>query len=260
MTTYQRQNTMPKIDCKILADNPAVAAAFANDFCDWVESQPANKATITVSLSGGSTPKLLFQQLAEHFADRIDWSRIHFFWGDERCVPPDDSESNYRMTKALLLDHIAIPAENVHRVHGESNPADERIRYEQEVRTHVSNDDAGVPQFDLMILGMGGDGHTASIFPHEIKFLKSENICEIATHPDSGQKRITLTGKVLEASARVAFLITGAGKASVMAEIVSQQGAWQTYPVSHVDNGGNTLFYLDEPAASEIDKTKINNH
>lgn len=248
---------MQKFDCKISEDNPAVAATFASDFCDWVAQQPAEKTKLNVALSGGSTPKLLFQELADNFADQVDWSRIHFFWGDERCVPPDDSESNYGMTKDLLLDRIAIPAENVHRVHGESAPADERIRYEQEIRDHVALDESGIPQFDLMILGMGGDGHTASIFPHEIEFLKSENICEVATHPDSGQKRITLTGPVLNASSRVAFLITGAGKAGVMAEIVSRKGSWQTYPAAHVDNGGSLLFYLDQSGASEIDKTKI---
>ncbi len=248
---------MRKPEYKILPDNPAVAAAFANDFCDWVENQPAAKTKLTVALSGGSTPKLLFQELADNFADRVDWNRIHFFWGDERCVPPDDSESNYGMTKELLLDRISIPSENVHRVHGESSPADERIRYEQEIGDHVALNESGTPQFDLMILGMGGDGHTASIFPHEIGFLKSGNICEVATHPDSGQKRITLTGPVLNAASRVAFLITGVAKAAVMAQIVRREGAWQTYPAAHVDNGGSLVFYLDQAAASEIDESKI---
>ena len=249
---------MQKIDCKIFADNPTVAVSFANDFCEWAKTQPADKAKLTVSLSGGSTPKLLFQELAKNFADKIDWSRIHFFWGDERCVPSDDSESNYAMTKELLLDHIDIPADNVHRVLGESAPADERVRYEQEISEYVDSNDAGVPQFDLMILGMGGDGHTASIFPHEIVFLKSDNVCEVATHPESGQKRITLTGKVLNASDRIAFLITGAGKAGVMAEIIGQSGNWQTYPAAHIKNLGPLVFYLDDAAANEIDPEKIN--
>jgi 6-phosphogluconolactonase len=249
---------MPKTDCKIFPDNPAVARAFANDFCEWVKSQPADKPKLTVALSGGSTPKLLFQELAKNFADKIDWSRVHFFWGDERCVPPDDSESNYGMTKELLLDHIDIPTENIHRVLGESAPAEERVRCEQEIIEHVAVNDAGVPQFDLMILGMGGDGHTASIFPHEIELLESDNVCEVATHPESGQKRITLTGKVLNASARVAFLITGAGKASVMAEIIGQTGDWQTYPAAHIKNSGPLVFYLDEAAANEIDPQRIN--
>ncbi len=252
-----RNENMQKPDCKILADNPAVASTFANDFCDWVASL-ANKEKLTVALSGGSTPKLLFQELANHFADKIDWSRVHFFWGDERCVPPTDGESNYGMTKDLLLDHIAIPSENIHRVHGETAPEAERVRYEQEIGEHVSKNAAGIPQFDLMILGMGGDGHTASIFPHEIHFLKSDNICEVATHPESGQKRITLTGPVLDASARVAFLITGDGKASVMAEIIGQTGAWQSYPAAHVNNSGPLVFYLDEAAASQIDSDKMN--
>jgi 6-phosphogluconolactonase len=141
---------------------------------------------------------------------------------------------------------------------GESAPAEERVRCEQEIIEHVAVNDAGVPQFDLMILGMGGDGHTASIFPHEIELLESDNVCEVATHPESGQKRITLTGKVLNASARVAFLITGAGKASVMAEIIGQTGDWQTYPAAHIKNSGPLVFYLDEAAANEIDPQRIN--
>ncbi len=234
---------------KIFADNPAVATAFAADFSDWVSSQ--TKQTLTVALSGGSTPKLLFEHLAANYSDRIDWSRLHFFWGDERMVPPADEESNYGMTKSLLLDHITIPSQNVHRVRGENDPQDERVRYEDEIRQHVALNSDGIPAFDLMILGMGGDGHTASIFPHESQFLTSDQLCEVATHPESGQKRITLTGQVLNASAQVAFLVTGAGKAPVIATIMSQSAGWDSYPAAHVSNEGPMFAYLDTAAANQ---------
>lgn len=243
---------MHNTEIKTYSDNPAVAAAFAADFCDWVSSQPAEKETLTVALSGGSTPKLLFEELAANYSEKIDWKRIHFFWGDERCVPADDAESNYGVAKSLLLNKIEIPAPNVHRVRGEAPPADERVRYEQEIIGFVKKNEHGVPAFDLILLGMGGDGHTASIFPHQIELLDSPNVCEVATHPDSGQQRITLTGKVLRAGSRIAYLITGSGKAEVLAEVMQQRGDWKSYPVSHIENAGPMQLYLDDSAAAKI--------
>ena len=232
---------------KTFADNPAVATAFAEDFVEWLSSQSQPK--VTVSLSGGSTPTLLFQILAEKFADKVDWSRVHLFWGDERCVAPDDPQSNYGVCKSLLLDHVAIPEENVHRVIGESDPETEAIRYGEEMKAHCELNDDGLPMLDLLILGMGGDGHTASIFPHQIELLKSEAICAVATHPESGQKRVSMTGPVLNAAKKIDFLVTGAGKASVLGEIFGKCGAWETYPTSFITSNGPVAFYLDESAA-----------
>lgn len=235
-------------DIKTYADNPAVAAEFAQYLCDWINSQSQDK--ITVSLSGGSTPKLLFQVLAQNFATSVDWSKVHFFWGDERCVAPDDPESNYGECKALLLDKISIPAENVHRVLGENDPVEEAVRYGEEIRQHVAVGSAGLPAFDLMILGMGGDGHTASIFPHQMELMKSENVCEVAVHPDSGQRRVTITGETLNASKAVAFLITGGGKADVLKTVVDQTGS--QYPATHIQPAGSLTFFLDEAAAAQL--------
>lgn len=237
---------MPEI--KTYADNPTVAAEFAKYLCDWINQQPGDK--LTVSLSGGSTPKLLFQVLAEKHADAVDWSRVHFFWGDERCVGPDDPESNFGECKSLLLDKISIPDENIHRVIGESDPATEAQRYGEEIRTHVAAGEKSLPAFDLMILGMGGDGHTASIFPHQMELMKSENICEVAVHPESGQRRVTITGDVLNASKAVAFLITGGGKAEVLKKVIDKTGT--EYPATHIQPAGSLTFFLDEAAAGML--------
>ena len=237
---------MPEI--KTYADNPAVAAEFAKYLCDWINAQTQDK--ITVSLSGGSTPKLLFQVLASDYAQAVDWSKVHLFWGDERCVAPDDAESNYGECKALLLDKISIPPENVHRVLGENDPAGEAVRYGDEIRQHVAAGSGGLPAFDLMILGMGGDGHTASIFPYQMELMKSENVCEVAVHPDSGQKRVTITGNVLNASKAVAFLITGGGKAEVLKTVVEQTGS--EYPATHIQPAGSLTFFLDQAAAGNL--------
>lgn len=234
-------------DKKVFADNPAVANAFAQDFVDWINSQ--SKQKVTVSLSGGSTPTLLFEILAKQFADKADWSRVHLFWGDERCVAPDDPQSNYGVCKSLFLDHVSIPESNVHRVIGEADPESEAVRYGEEMKQHCELNEDGLPMLDLLILGMGGDGHTASIFPHQIELLKSEAICAVATHPESGQKRVSMTGPVLNAAKKIDFLVTGEGKASVLNEIFGKTGAWETYPTSFIKSEGPVTFYLDQAAA-----------
>ena len=202
---------------------------------------------MTVALSGGSAPKLLFELWASQYSDTIDWNRIHFFWGDERCVAAEDSESNYGTAKRLWLDPVGIPDTNVHPVQGESDPPTERLRYEKEIKQYVSSNAEGLPEFDLILLGMGTDGHTASIFPHQNQFLKSTKICEVATHPQSGQQRITLTGPVINAAKHVAFLITGADKANVLEQVILKSGDWESYPASHVA-AQEVDFYLDDAA------------
>ncbi len=236
-------------ETKKFADPAAVASGFAADFADWFATQGQEK--ITIALSGGSTPKLLFELWGNEYAEKIDWSRIHFFWGDERCVDPDDSDSNYGVAKALFLDKVQIPAENVHRVLGEADPDEERLRYENEIYGHVDIDDNAVPEFDLIILGMGTDGHTASIFPHQSQFLKSPQVCEVAIHPETAQKRITLTGPVLNRGKKVAFLITGADKAEVLAQVIKKEGDSDNFPASHVE-AADLTFYLDEAAAANL--------
>lgn len=237
---------MPEI--QTFDDNPAVAKHFAQFLCDWIATQDQEK--ITIALSGGSTPTLLFQILADEFADKIDWSNVHLFWGDERCVAPDDEQSNFGQCKSLLLDKISIPEKNVHRVLGENDPITEAQRYGAEISEHVSANSAGLPTFDLMILGMGSDGHTASIFPHQIELLNSESTCAVADHPESGQKRVTITGKVLNASKQVVFLITGAAKSQVLATVVDQSGT--QYPATHIQPEGSLTFFLDEGAAANL--------
>jgi 6-phosphogluconolactonase len=239
---------------KTFPDNPAVAAGFAADLSDWLKSIPSEQTKITIALSGGSTPKLLFQHLAENYADLIDWSRLHFFWGDERCVGPDDPESNYGEANKLLLSHVSIPESNVHRVRGEDDPQAEATRYGQEILEHVSLDKNGIPSFDLIMLGMGGDGHTASIFPHEMNLMTATEVCVVATHPESGQQRVSFSGPVLNAAQKIAFLITGESKASVLAEIFAKSGAWETYPTSYIQPpSGEVTFYTDAAAVSQLD-------
>ncbi|GJM35828.1 MAG: 6-phosphogluconolactonase [Saprospiraceae bacterium] len=233
----------------IFEDNPGVAAAFAEWLAQWLE----RKDKATIALSGGSTPQLLFQVLSEQYSDRIDWSVVHFFWGDERCVSPDNPESNFGMTRDLLLKNIDIPQSNIHRVRGEANPQAEAPRYGEEIRRRVDPGAEGLPQFDLIILGMGSDGHTASIFPHQMELLTSSKICAIAIHPESGQHRISLTGPVINAAAQVAFLVTGESKQEKVSAILQKQGNYLDYPSAHIHPTSGALhWFLDRAAAAGL--------
>ena len=224
----------------------------AQNFSAYFKTLFLNKDKIHIALSGGSTPKIVFDVLADSYGDQIPWDRVHFYWGDERCVPPMDEQSNYKMTKDHLLSKIDIPEENIHRVIGEADPQKEAVRYAEEISQNLPSVDE-MPQFDLVILGMGDDGHTASIFPHQIELWDSENLCEVATHPDSGQLRITITGKLINRAKRVVFLVTGSNKSHKVREIVKREGNYLSYPASLVGPvNGELIWFLDEDAAAAL--------
>lgn len=226
--------------------------AVAENFCTFLHNLIKKNGAVHIALSGGSTPKIVFNELASEYRDLIPWADVHLYWGDERCVPPTDAESNYRMTKEHLLDAIEIPEANVHRIKGEEEPEEEARRYASVLRQNVPLH-GDLPQFDLVILGMGDDGHTASVFPHQIELWDSPNLCEVAVHPDSGQKRITLTGGVINQAGHVAFLVTGSNKSERLREILDKEGNYHQYPASLVaPDSGELLWFLDKAAASEI--------
>lgn len=228
---------------KIYPDSKTLAHQFAKDFKRWLP----RKAKVNIALSGGSTPKIIFQHWAEDYKNAIDWSRIHIYWGDERCVGPTDDQSNYRMTNDLLLKKIKIPKANIHRIKGENDPEKEATRYGKILAKHLPQKN-NLPQFDLIMLGMGSDGHTASIFPHQMELLHATAFCGVATHPDSGQRRVTLNGPVINNARRVAFLITGSSKAKVLTTVLHQKRGFAKYPTAHIQPTGDLFFYLDQAA------------
>ncbi|MFA5815601.1 MAG: 6-phosphogluconolactonase [Bacteroidales bacterium] len=206
----------------------------------------------SIALSGGSTPKAIFKLITAHYKNKIDWSKVLIFWGDERCVPPTDEESNYRMTYETLLKHINFPKLNFCRIHGENNPDTEVKRYSEIVDTmlpHVNN----IPQFDLILLGLGEDGHTASIFPYNINLFKSDKLFEISEHPVTQQKRITATGILINNAKEVCFIVTGSGKAQRVAQILQRKEGWQELPASQVDPAdGQMVWMMDQDAGIGI--------
>ena len=200
---------------------------------------------VHISLSGGSTPKLLFKTLAQApYANEIQWQNLHFWWGDDRMVPPTDEQSNYGEVQKLLFDHINIPAENIHRIRGEENVETELARFSQELTACVPD-----LAFDWIILGMGNDGHTASLFPHQTNF-DDPNVAGIAKHPESGQIRILKTAKLIEKAKRITYLVTGAAKAEILKEIEETPAESLSYPAAKIQaQNGVTEWYLDKDAA-----------
>ncbi|MEO0571744.1 MAG: 6-phosphogluconolactonase [Bacteroidota bacterium] len=236
------------MEVKIFKDKQEVAQLFSAFLADLVRG----KEVFHVALSGGSTPKLIFDVLAADYGETIDWAKVHFYWGDERCVPPSDKQSNYKMTVDHLFSKIEVPDVNIHRILGEADPTGEAMRYANLLEINLDRI-GGVPQFDLVILGMGDDGHTASIFPHEIVLWDAEDHCVVATHPDSGQKRVSINGKVINTAKEVVFLVTGSGKAEKVDEIHNKKTGYKKYPASLVHpDSGNLTWFLDQETASNL--------
>jgi len=220
-----------------------------------ISDQLAGKAPgqyYSIALSGGSTPKGIFKLIAEKHKETINWSRVAFFWGDERCVPPSDDESNYRMTYENLLMPLNIHELNFCRIIGENDPGSEATRYSDKVAAllpQVNN----IPQFDLIMLGLGEDGHTASIFPYNIGLFNSDKLFKTSEHPVTKQIRITATGKLINNAREVCFLVTGSGKAGKVAQILQKKEGWEALPASRVDPaGGQVIWLLDEAAGSGL--------
>lgn len=202
----------------------------------------------SVALSGGSTPKLMFQVLADQFRDEVDWSRIHFFWSDERHVPPDDPESNYRMANEALLSHVPVAPENVHRIRGE-NPDAAAIASEYE-QTIIDVTKQTLPSLDLIFLGLGTDGHTASIFPgsevlHETKRLVAAQYVE-----KFKSYRITMTLPLLNNGSSIVFLVSGAEKAEIVKAVLQGEHKYPAQAVSPTQ--GELIWMMDKEAASKL--------
>jgi len=204
----------------------------------------------TVALSGGTTPKQIFEYLVLQGQKAVNWNRILFFWCDERCVLPDSDESNYRMARLSLLENLGIPENHIFRIHGEVNPDEEAQRYGQIITENIPLK-YGLPCFDLILLGLGEDGHTASIFPGNKQLFESEHLCEAVKHPQTGQQRITLTGQIINNATDVVFLVTGFGKAEIVSNILTT--VKNDFPASLVNPvHGRLTWLLDKDAATGL--------
>jgi 6-phosphogluconolactonase len=234
---------------RIFSSPNELAMSFAEELVQRINEAAKIEKYYTIALSGGSTPEILFKILSENYSKTVPWQYVHFFWGDERCVKPTDAESNYGTTTRILLSKIGIPEKNIHRIKGEEDPVAEALRYSDEISRLTEKRD-GWPLFDIVLLGLGEDGHTASVFPGNLRLIESDKICEVAVHPVSDQKRITITGRVINNAHQVTFLVTGVKKAAVVEKILKNIPPAKNYPASFiVPVYGSLSWFLDKEAA-----------
>ena len=206
---------------------------------------------IRIALSGGSTPKRFHELLAD--SEGIDWSRVHVYWGDERMVPPDDAESNFRMAKETLLDQVGIPSVQIHRMRGELDPGEAANEYERTLRESFGIEPPDVPRFDLNILGVGPDGHTASLFPGTAALEEHERWVVANRVPQQQSWRLTLTYPVLNAARLTLVLVSGEGKAEAISRIFDPNETNKP-PAAFVQPEGQIIWLLDEAAAGKLER------
>lgn len=238
---------------QVFNDEYETADRLAMDFIRYAESTLKYREKIYIALSGGSTPQTMFKIIAQEYPKSLPWNQLHFFWVDERCVPHASSESNFGNAERIMFSKLEINRENIHPACGGDDPEGDVVRYTGEILANVPCNN-NYPVFDLIFLGMGTDGHTASIFPGQQNLFQIPAICALNEHPETHQKRITLTGKVINNSLDVVFLVTGESKAPIVKDIFSDSEKSKTYPAKSVRPfKGKLSWYLDKNAAKFID-------
>jgi 6-phosphogluconolactonase len=245
---------MSKYDVRVFRDLNEVSLQAAELFAGLAAEFIQKQNRFSVALSGGSTPKALFDVLASpSFRERIPWSDINLFWGDERCVSPDHKDSNYRMALETLLEKVSIPEKNIFRIHAENpDPADAAMQYENTLRNFFGSEEK-IPRFDLIFLGMGDDGHTASLFPFT-NALQESRRWVVENYVEKFQAyRITLTVPVINNAANVVFMISGGSKAQVLKEVLEGPPDPNRLPSQLIQPvTGNLLFMVDKEASKEL--------
>lgn len=240
-------------NCRLVIgkDESEVAMSFCEYFAEVVNSRIERIGFSAVAISGGKTPDEIFRKLSEEYRSQVNWPGVLVFWVDERCVPPDDSESNYGRARSLLLDNVEIPPENIFRIKGESDPAEESAEYSKLLCANltVKND---LPCFDFVMLGVGEDGHTASIFPGQESLFES-NEPVAATKNPAGQNRITITGRVINNARNIAVVAGGKNKLRVITEVFSPERENRKYPIEFVSpvHGELTWFVTSDAFPSD---------
>lgn len=238
-----------KSDLRVCVDLADLSRQAAEAAVGTINDAVRTAGTCSVVLSGGSTPRTLYRLLASEFRDQIPWARVQVFWGDERYVPPEDPRSNYRMAKETLLDHVPCPPAHIHPMPTHSPSADLAARdYELTLRNHFVDE---WPHFDLVLLGIGDDGHTASLFPGSLALAERTRWVVAAQAPVEPQARLTLTLPALTRAAAIFVLVAGATKAEALRHVLEGAGDWIKYPAAGIRLGaGSAIWWADREAAA----------
>jgi len=235
-----------------LADLQEIAESAGEQFITLAREAIAWRGSFTVALSGGSTPQPLYRRLAEKGREgRVPWDKVFFFWGDERSVPPDHQDSNYRMARKLLLDPLEIPSENVFRIAGEKDPQDAAQAYQAVLEEFFAETP---PQFDLILLGLGEDGHTASLFPQTAAVQNPDPSQLVMANfvPRLGTWRITFTPQLINAAANITFLVAGENKKQRVHQVLTGRYQPRVLPAQIIKPSDGTLTWFLDQAAGEL--------
>jgi 6-phosphogluconolactonase len=233
----------------VYADAGAVAHALADYFVATGERAIAERGKFTVALSGGHTPRAAYELLAaDPLRANLSWSNVFIYFGDERCVPPDDERSNYRMAREAFLDAVPIPSANIARMRGEIDPGLAANEYASILRAELG----GMPQLDLVMLGLGEDGHTASLFPGIAQEVGEHSLVEAAYAQSQAMWRVTITPKLINAARRVVFAVEGVAKARALAAVYEGPRDPKTYPAQLVQPSSGELTWLVDEAATNL--------
>ena len=243
--------TTARFEIAVFPDPKALAEVGAREFARAAGEAIADRGTFRVALAGGSTPRPLYARLTRSpYRTSIRWDRVRFFWGDERCVPPDSERSNYRMARETLLEPLGIAPRQVFRMKGEQEPVRAARDYEKILRKEFRSRPS---RLDLVLLGLGSDGHLASLFPGTAALAEGRRLVAANSVAKFSEWRLTLTYRAINAARRIVFLVSGAEKAAPLARILEKRRGWQDLPASHVAPRRGTLVWLaDEAAASKL--------
>jgi 6-phosphogluconolactonase len=239
-------------DLLVVDDSEALSLTVAEAILVAINDVLGKKPQFSIALSGGSTPKQLYILLAsDPFRSRVPWDRVHFFWGDERHVPPDHAESNYRMAKEAMLSKVSVPPGNVHRVLGEERDAGKAASmYEEELRAFFRLETGQLPRFDLVLLGLGPDGHTASLFPETRALHEQQRLVVDNWVVKTKSYRITMTPPVLNQADRTYFLVSGGEKAEMLREVLEGTRQPDRLPAQLIQPvHGKLRWFVDREAA-----------
>jgi 6-phosphogluconolactonase len=245
-----------KIVYSVAPDAAALAARAAKYFAEKSAAAAAANGRARIAISGGSTPKAAFGLLADparQWREKMPWDKVDLWWVDERAVPPDNQDSNYRMTREAMLDKVPLKPEQIHRMEGERDPNDAAARYEMALRNGFGLKDTELPKFDLLQLGLGPDGHTASLFPHTAALHETSRLVtanHVTTVKDSW--RVTLTQPVINNAADVFFLIGGEDKAQILKEVLLGPVDAERLPSQSIAPASGILTLLLDQAAAAL--------
>lgn len=233
----------------VYPDSARLMQAAADQIVGAAAAAVAARGRFSLALAGGSTPAPLYRLLAAApYAAQVDWRAVYVFWGDERCVPPQHADSNYRMARETLLSRVPIPEQHICRIHGEDDPAQAALAYERALYAHFG----GPPRLDLALLGMGADGHTASLFPHTPALTERARLAVAVYAAQRGSWRVTLTYPALNAAEQALFLVSGADKADTLRAVLEGPRRPLELPAQGVRPDAGRLLWLADAAAAAL--------